>query len=514
MKTLRQIKYIIAALFTFVVTLISGQGNLSAYSAIAKAETFTYSNVLDDLQKDENFNAEEFPSVANDYSVYLITIAESDKNDLFAYVYQPSNDTINLECTQISISLGYSVNGENLSPTLYDLELVSTSGVFDKYLVKNLEYPNEETRYYNIVALYRELHSLVDDTIEGGTTNAKAYSVGEQWCTYMQDGVITYEMVTFKTLEITPTLNGNVYYSSGFSFNDILGISDSCNSHFLAFNVDGIEVDGVAYDINVRHIYDADVTYKSRQTKVTTVSNSMGIGGSTTITYPNGEQFNSDTVTLTDDQTHTYQGEGLFAKAYTWKRIMTSSEFIKNYEEQGGTLNETSKEKIEESQYVFCFAETEYSTYTNSSTSDGIPPITYTTTSNTYTQVSEVTVLRLHFMDTSGTVYNLGVVSDITSPDDIPDGTAQPDWLKEIEKWFSTVGGWVKTLFTLVGGAILIALLWPVLYPALVGLIKLVVKIVTFLIKWLCKGIWAVIKFIFKVITAPVRFVVWLITGK
>lgn len=41
-----------------------------------------YTSVLEDLQKDENFNAEDYPIVADDYSLQVITIAESENKEL------------------------------------------------------------------------------------------------------------------------------------------------------------------------------------------------------------------------------------------------------------------------------------------------------------------------------------------------------------------------------------------------------------------------------------------------
>ena len=89
-----------------------------------------YSNVLDDLKGSDNFIESDYPANDNDYSVKLLTIAESDYNELFLYVYQPSALRYSFTCNKVSMSLGFSPNGQNLKPELYDLKLVSNSGVF------------------------------------------------------------------------------------------------------------------------------------------------------------------------------------------------------------------------------------------------------------------------------------------------------------------------------------------------------------------------------------------------
>ena len=93
----------------------------------ARAEEVTYSDVLYDLKKDEFFDESKYPVVKDDYSVSLITIAESNKNELFLYVYRPCKSFFDLPCLKVSISIGFSPNGEDLSPTLYNLDLVSSN---------------------------------------------------------------------------------------------------------------------------------------------------------------------------------------------------------------------------------------------------------------------------------------------------------------------------------------------------------------------------------------------------
>ncbi|UKI52459.1 MAG: hypothetical protein L6V79_02950 [Clostridium sp.] len=57
---------------------------------MARAESITYSEVLDDLKKDTSFKPENYPTKADDYSLQIIQLAESTDKELFVYVYQPS----------------------------------------------------------------------------------------------------------------------------------------------------------------------------------------------------------------------------------------------------------------------------------------------------------------------------------------------------------------------------------------------------------------------------------------
>ena len=67
-------------------------------------ESTEYSNVLEDLKRDKNFNLNTYPGKDNDYALYVIQIAESNKDELFVYAYQPSHYSHDLIATSITIS--------------------------------------------------------------------------------------------------------------------------------------------------------------------------------------------------------------------------------------------------------------------------------------------------------------------------------------------------------------------------------------------------------------------------
>ena len=71
----------------FVMILICALFILPTSSGVAFAATSVYSDVLEDLQKDESFDKTLYPSSASDNSISIITLAESIDNELLVYTY-------------------------------------------------------------------------------------------------------------------------------------------------------------------------------------------------------------------------------------------------------------------------------------------------------------------------------------------------------------------------------------------------------------------------------------------
>ena len=105
---------IIAFLLGLIVVFVGGGG-------IASADNNSgYSNAIDDLQKDKNFNVWDYPAVPNDYKLEVIQIAESKAGELFIYVYQPSGAVADLRATCVNMALSEDVNGTDF----YNLKYV------------------------------------------------------------------------------------------------------------------------------------------------------------------------------------------------------------------------------------------------------------------------------------------------------------------------------------------------------------------------------------------------------
>ena len=364
-----------------------------------------YTDVLDDLRKDESFEISNYSNMTLDYInkvntdtdktndqelMEVISIAESSADELYIYVYQPTHNELDLIATAISLSTDYSADGQNIYPNVYDLELVSTYSVFDKYVVKDFKVNDEVYRYYNLVALYREYNSTIDKVVSGGESTGSeiAMSIGQQWSVYYLNDKLVYEMGTFETLEITPTFTGNFEFQNGLTWGSLVGSFNRGQAWFISFNVE---------DYIVKHIYDADLSYKIRE-----MSYSTGVLIDPIPTYfPYGSNYDDnqainkdDTdyetggfsefkITLDDEDEMTYKGDGLLAKEYSWNRITSSTDFL----------------------------ETESNTISGS-----------TSTYYKY-DIEDITILRLHFIDIHDDVYNMGVVSDRVNPDNKADGT-------------------------------------------------------------------------------------------
>ncbi len=441
-------------------------GILGAVSSttVYAAETDLSSAIMSELTSDPSFDNELYPDNATDYSLQVFQIGESETKDLYLYVYQPSHNSIDLLGTSVSISYGFSKDGKGLHPKTYDLELVSTSGVFDKYLVKGFKEDTNSnkdgSRYYNIVAIYRKFNEVIDSSIELGETNEIGYSVGQQWCAYDINNGVAYEMGTFETLEVTINIIDNLEVSDGYKLNDLLGAYDDCQVWFTGFTVE---------DYVVQHIYDADIIFDIRS-----VERTWSVGHSEIV---NNGEWERKTLTLTDEDFMTYKGNGLGARTVKWNRIMASADFISNAEEQTADFGSVTKEKINESQWVFSFYETELKKHF----SQGYYYIQES-------EISRFAILRLYFMDTNKKIYDLGVVSDRVTPDNVAGGYIGAKGLTEI---MNDVFAVLQKIFMVVCALVLIAVV--------IALFK-GVDFISKPIKFICKGIVSVISAPFKLI--------------
>lgn len=410
--------------------------------------------VLEELSGDPNFNPEDYPDDPEDFSLKVIQIGEDEDKNLYLYVYQPSHNSIDLLGLSVSISYGFSSNGANLSPQMYDLELVSTSGVFDKYLVKDFaESTGSNTqgqRYYNIVAIYREFNSVIDSSIDFGETDEIGYSVGQQWYAYDVNNSVSYEMNTFETLDVTINFIGFSEFNNGFHWeNLIMSQIDQGYVWFAAFNLE---------DYAALHIYNADISFRVRTVEIFTQ-----FLAPTETTY--GE-WEDKVITLTDADVMSHQGDGLWAREYSWNRIQTSSDFISTVENNKASISDEAKNKIQESQWVFSFYETEYLWQASMASNS---------TYEKYSEVEEFAILRIKFMDTNQKIFDLGVVSDKVTADSIPDISGG---LKDIEDIMNDISDLFERVIMIIGIILLV-----VIVIALLGFVTPVSNILKFIFK-------------------------------
>ncbi len=418
---------------------------------VASAETSA--EVLQDLRKDKDFNDSDYPYVSDDYGLYVIQIAESSNKGLFVYVYQPCHDTYDLVGTKISISYGYSVNGVGLTPKLYNLRLISTSGTLDKYYVDGFTVPKDGDRYYNIVEIFRMVHSDLDESDEAFPKTDIAYSVGQQWYACDLNGSKHYEMNTFDTLYVETVFNGNFTFEDGLTWSDLIKTDKPTDCWFYCFNVE---------DYVIKHIYDADLNYSIRHV--------YNQNHNDNYVYSNIRE--NQVITLKDSDVMSHSGPGLGAKDFKWNRILSSEKFIETALKQGVKISDTQREKIKESQWVFTYLETDRTDDKyGSALTGGIGHI------YNYEDVYDVGLLRLHFQDISGKHYDLGVVNDLTDPDNIADGVGAADLVQAFKDFWEM---FIKIILTIVF-VVLLVLCLNFIAP-IKGIFKSIIKVIKFLI--------------------------------
>ena len=426
---------------------------------------------LTELSKDESFKVEDYVENPEDYSIQVIQVAESSEGKLNIFTFQPARNTVDLKASSINISYGFSSNGEGLSPKNYNLKLICTDGCFDKYEVEGFFVPAQEHRYYNIVSIYRRLSSYVptDTNVSGGTTTEKAYEVGQQWHSYTLNDRVYYEMNTFETVEITTNYTGFLQMNTDIVNNYFGSSATGQFQHmwFIAFNVE---------DYIVEHIYNADLSftyqsYKDEYKNFEFISRTW-----------KDENPIPETIFLSDIDKESVESNRLIPflkETYSFKRIMKAEDFIKNFEAQGGSFSEESKAKLNASQWVFAFKETPF---TNTDSVQGTAIYTY----HNGTEIANATVLRIKFMDINKKIYDVGVVNDKVTPDDIADGFTSgilelKDGMKEIMAFLFFV--------------LLVALISPVL------------NIVTPIFKIIFKAMGVCFGVVFDILIFPLRLI-------
>lgn len=459
---------IVAAVFVllFLFSVIDGQ------IIYAKAEPETiYSNVLDDLKKDSSFDPQYYPEKANDYSLQLIQIAESADKELFVYVYQPNAKQF--------VHAGYirfSINPqEDISPKDYSLTYLNSDGVFFKYKVNGFTVDSADIRYYAVIQLMRPWLDGVDIVPPlGNKVSYVPYSVEKYYTFFTFNGQVFIKEEHLDVIVVTSKFCGFCRYpDGGFSFTITSG---ACDAHFVAFNTDR----------RIDDLIEAEVVYSSQSVHEMI---SLVPGVDSKVIYGEIEE---QPELLVERGTVEYEGKGWFTNKYSWDRIQTVDEFIEmesRHDVYKGvlfdkTVDTSLKLDIEEElrdkyAWVLRFTETEYDLMSTEYTVDEL-----------YTNISDVTILRLKFV-TAGTTYNLGVVDNYQSGSGEPVNTVDESWSFNWERLIS-----------------LIALI------ILIFLIIVFIGPISSLLSFLLKVILWVIKAVLWLLTLPFRLISSLINKR
>ena len=397
-----------------------------------------YSSVLDDLKSDPDFDENLYPVNETDYSLQVVQIAESKDGELLVYVYQPSNGTKNLTASSVNISTAIN---DSLYYKNYKLELQSREGAFCKYLVKDFELKPDAMRYYDISAIFRPYDETTDKGLpvdNENDLNEVSFKVAKLFTSVTIDGKVSYSCIETKVIEVTDKYVGHLRYSNGFSL-----CPSSCLAYFVAFDT----------NLPIDNLYEADIYFVTQDYRYyhRTPNWAQFDPGEDTMTYEDAVEHE---LTLTYDTVVEHEGGGLFAKKYSWKRIESVDEFVKNEK-----LTDEGLKDLENKSWVLRFYEADYSFVQGSNS--------FTEQS---TKVNDVTILRLKF-ETDGVVYNLGVVDNKQSPAQ----GQQPDNENTNEWEFPSFGDkdWEKILGTilLMIGIILIVIMLAPLLPVLIRLV-------------------------------------------
>ena len=399
---------------------IGGELLLSLFTVPARAQEVTYSNVLDDLKKDNNFNPADYPDVPDDYSLQVIQIAEGENGELFLYVYQPIFPYRNDKASYINIAFQDQRDPDvDLKYNRYSLTFLNSNGALCKYLINDCTVVNETVRYYSVAAIYRPYIEGVDKSSEAIDFKQHVkYEVGKLWISCFYNNELSYGCFDIDTVDVEITASGDVYYKDGLQG---LYLS-ACNSHYFAFKVG---------NYSITDIFDADITYDLIPYSHTVLSDPK--------IDDSRETISKDSETIYKSQEVTFEPTGLFGKKATWKRIQTVTEFLTDAKAQNKEFDSVELEGINAAQFVFRVAETDYFT---------TPDYVNGNHLYRYYRLANSGVLRLHFATESG-VYNLGAVSDLVGTDGMSDTKDDPS--ADLKEW------WEKLLSVL--GLILICLM-------------------------------------------------------
>ena len=419
---------------------------------LAKAESITYSNVLDDLKKDTSFNPGNYPTKADDYSLQIIQLAESVNKELFVYVYQPSGKVKDFNASSINISTAIN---DNISYHNFKLEFLNSDGVFYKYKVVGFMVKDDAVRYYAISSIYRPFDENIDEPASGGNTVTEVNcAVNKQYCFGEINGKPYVNCVDIETIVVTDKFVGFVRYPGGFNLFQPMG---ACDSHFVAFNTDK----------PIDKLLEADVYYTT-QNMVCDFFKSEDSSFKTEF----GEKKMDNYAYLKYTEKVKYTGDGLFAGTYKWERIQTIDDFIANENKDdiyhgavfdvkySSKLDDAAMNELKGKKWVLRFFETKYTKDPRS----GMGAVTYYHSDSTI--VGDVTILRLKF-ETDGITYNLGVIDNKQS------GSKDPVNETEIDVSLNNSGKTILYLLLLILLLVLLAPILPYILQAIVWVISL-----------------------------------------
>ncbi len=344
----------------FAIYCAATPGALDKLPKIASAaeEQTVYTSALEDLSKDANFSTNNYPTIADRYTVQVVQLAESAASELFIYTYEPST---NAAAHASSINISTAMN-EDLNYKNYELKFLNNSGTLNKYLVKDFELKQDALRYYDISNIYRAWSSELGDTPgqNGNVVTEVPFAVGQLWTATTTDGKVNYSCTSTETIEITDKYVGYVRYPEGYRLS--FGINEGgCDSHFVAFSTDK----------KIENLVEAEVFYKKQDIYI--YGNKMVDGSIKPLSPSRMGEIETQYTTLDNTEEKTYEGNGWFHSKFTFKLIQSAEQFVaaetRSNIYEGGLFNVYSETKLTEDglkniqnkQWVLRFYESRYS---------------------------------------------------------------------------------------------------------------------------------------------------------
>ena len=401
-------RYIVAALI-FVMLFI---GLASGRTQFASASASSFSDVLDDLNRDRNFNYEDFPPDTGDYSLQVKQIAESEQGELLIYVYQPACRK-DLLASSINIARELD-NSENLKFKNYSLDYLNSAGTLFKYRVMNFELLSDTVRYYNISTILRPYKTEVDgEPAEGQDISEVPNKVAQIWTVETVGDTVTYMQLTSEVIEITQKIVGYCAYDDGMQL-DWGKMEGITKAYFVAFDTDR----------PIDKLISADLSFYATRIYCKVCANSNHSDHKLLYDFHDPEYidfgtgvYNHTPLTITHKQKFSNQGGGNWrpANTYTWDRIRTTKSFISDSKNKGYQLLNGWEEELNETKWVLNFYEAQDKYKLNNVWWSFIPGISQIKGVSDgdceLNNVYDVQVLRLEF-ETDGKPYNLGVVDN------------------------------------------------------------------------------------------------------
>ena len=426
--------------------------------AVAEDTTTSTTSVMQDLTSagvDKNdYPAKTVQEVkdAGAAHLQLIRIGESVNDELFLYVYQPCDEEKELEASKVVIN-----QTANLEATaqVYDLKLVSTEGVFDKYLVEGLKVLSSlSQRNYSITSIMRRYDKELDAekyANTGGDIEYVPETVAQIWyARNAANGDREYAYTQDKVITVADRWHGTLFFMSN--------LTQFQYSHFVAFTTDK-KIDELK---SVELTYAGDkCAYVVKLDK--NVIKKIGEISPQYVKISEGERGNNG-------------ANGWFEKYYEWEKIRTVESFIneKNQELSDDAILNLERVQSTANQngtnaWILGYFDDEIELKIK----NDYGGLAYAE----FVDVTNVMLLKLTFR-TAGITYTMGVVDTMVTPDDIEDGNGVKSdhwaWLKD------AVNSMTKTLrtITLAVGAVFA-----------LGVLAIIVYGMVTLINWMRDGV-------------------------